>query len=322
MPHTEVPDTQAVHAAAQRLAGHAVRTPVLHSPLFDQLVGAEVYFKCENLQHVGAFKFRGAYNALAALSAAQRAKGVVAFSSGNHAQAVARAAQLFAVPATIVMPADAPKVKKNNVLHYGAEVVTYDRLHDDREALANDIAQQRQAALIPPFAHAEVIAGQGTAALELFAEVPDLHYLFVPVGGGGLLSGSLLAQQGSAPNCQVYGVEPQAGDDGQQSLAAGQIIRIDPPQSIADGALTQSLAPITFALIKRYAQGILTVDDAALIQAMQVLALQLKLVIEPTAALGVAAVMQQLLPIQGKRVGVILSGGNIDLAQFAHYIQA
>lgn len=313
-------NAQAVQQAAQRLAGQAVRTPVLRSAAIDAQVGAEVFFKCENLQRVGAFKFRGAYNAIAALDEAQRARGVVAFSSGNHAQAVALAAQIFGIAATIVMPADAPAIKKNNVLGYGARVVNYQRLSEDREAIAQALAREQGATIIPPFAHPDVIAGQGTAADELFSEVGELDALFVPLGGGGLLSGSLLAQQGRAPECAVYGVEPEAGDDGQQSFRSGVIHTIEPPQSIADGALTQALAPITFALIRRYARDVLTVPDSALIQALQLVATELKLVIEPTAALGLAALLQGRVPVSGQRVGVILSGGNVDSAAFAHYL--
>lgn len=315
-------NAQAVTLAAQRLEGRVIQTPVLRSAAIDALVGAEVFFKCENLQHVGAFKFRGAYHALAALDEAQRARGVVAFSSGNHAQAVALAAKMFGISATIVMPADAPEIKKNNVLNYGAQVVSYDRLTEDREAIAAHLAKERGATIIPPFAHPDVIAGQGTAADELFAEVGALDALFVPLGGGGLLAGSLLAQQGRAPRCAVYGVEPEAGNDGQQSFRQGYIQRIAPPQSIADGALTVALAPITFAIIQRYARDILTVSDTALIEALRLVAAELKLVIEPTAALGLAAILQQRVGVAGQRIGVILSGGNVDLSAFAQYLSA
>lgn len=311
---------QSVQRAAQRLAGQAVRTPVLRVPLLDQRVGAQLYIKCENLQLAGAFKFRGAFNAIASLDAARRARGVVAFSSGNHGQAVALAARKFSVPATIVMPTDAPRIKVDNVRGYGAEVIHYDRLSEDREEIAVELARGRSATLIPPFAHPEVIAGQGTAALELFEELPDLDLLFVPLGGGGLLSGTLLAQQALAPGCQVYGVEPQAGDDGLQSLRAGEIVQITPPQSIADGALTQALAPLTFAIIRSFVQGVLTVSDEALIRAMQVAAIDLKLVIEPTAALGLAAVLQQAVPVSNKKIGVILSGGNVDPVRYAQWL--
>lgn len=311
---------QCVQQAAQRLAGQAVRTPVLRVPLLDQRVGAQLYIKCENLQLVGAFKFRGAFNAIACLDTTQRDRGVVAFSSGNHGQAVALAASKFAIPATIVMPTDAPRIKVDNVRGYGAEVVHYDRLSEDREEIALEIAQRRGASLIPPFAHPHVIAGQGTAALELFEEQPELDLLFVPLGGGGLLSGTLLAQQALAPGCQVYGVEPQAGDDGLQSLRSGEIVQIAPPQSIADGALTQALAPLTFAIIRSFAQGVLTVSDEALIQAMQVAATDLKLVIEPTAALGLAAVLQQKVPVRDKKVGVIVSGGNVDPVRYGQWL--
>jgi len=311
-----------VQHAAQRLAGQAVQTPILHSAAIDKKVGAKVFFKCENLQRMGAFKFRGAYNALAALTQEQRAYGVVAYSSGNHAQAVALAAKLFAVPATIVMPKDAPKIKIANVRALGAKVIHYDRLNESREGLASELAKEKKAVIIPPFAHPKVIAGQGTAALEFLTHLPDLDFLFVPLGGGGLLSGTLIAQKKLAPNCKVYGVEPKAGDDAQQSLASGRIVRIKAPNSIADGALTEALAPITFNLIRHYAQGVLTVTDAQLIKAMQIIATHLKLLIEPTAALGVAAVVNRLVPIEGKRVGVILSGGNVDLDDYAHYLTA
>lgn len=317
---TQALDFQAVQCAAQRLSGQALTTPVLNVPLLDQRVGAQLYFKCENLQLVGAFKFRGAYNAIAALSPAQREKGVVAFSSGNHAQAVALAAQKFAIPATIIMPTNAPQIKINNVLSYGAEIIHYDRFTEDRERIAQNIARAKGAMIIPPFAHPEVIAGQGTAALELFHEVPDLDVLFVPLGGGGLLSGTLLSQQALAPHCQVYGVEPLAGDDGLQSLQQGKIVTIEPPESIADGALTQALAPITFDLIRSYAQGVLTVTDEALVQALRVAATYLKLVIEPTAALGLAAALQQVVPLHNKKVGVLISGGNVDPTQYAQWL--
>jgi len=313
-------NTQSIQQAAQRLAGQAVKTPVLRSAAIDELVGAKVFFKCENLQRVGAFKFRGAYNSIAALEQSRRERGVVAYSSGNHAQAVALAAKIFGISATIVMPADAPAIKKNNVLGYGAEVVNYDRLSEDREAIAAQLAQERGATIIPPFAHPDVIAGQGTAADELFAEVGALDALFVPLGGGGLLSGCLLAQQDRAPQCAVYGVEPEAGNDGQRSFRTGQIHHIEPPQSIADGALTLALAPITFELIRRYARDILTVSDDALVEALRLVATELKLVIEPTAALGLAAVLQQQAPVAGQRIGIILSGGNVDPAAFARYL--
>lgn len=311
-----------IQQAAANIAPHAIKTPVLQLPQVDEQLGITLYLKCENLQQAGAFKFRGAYHALAQLGAQQRARGVVAFSSGNHAQAVALAAKLFNIPATIVMPQDAPQVKQAKVRDYGAKIVPYDRLNQDREQIAQDLAQQLGAVIIPPFAHPDIIAGQGTAGLELFSQTPQLDKLYAPLGGGGLLSGLLAAQQALAPQCQVFGVEPQAGNDGQMSLAQGEIIKIQPPLSIADGALTQALSPITFAHIQNYAQGILTVTDDDLITAMRFAAEQFKLVIEPTGALGLAAVLTQLPQLQGQRVGVLLSGGNIDLGRFGQYLAA
>lgn len=311
-----------IQQAAANIAQYARKTPVLNLPQVDEQLGIRLFLKCENLQLVGAFKFRGAYHALAQLDPAQRAHGVVAYSSGNHAQAVALAAKLFGVPATIVMPQDAPRIKTEKVRLYGAKIVSYDRLQQDREQIAQQLAQSLGATIIPPFAHPDIIAGQGTVGLELFEQVPGLDQLYVPLGGGGLLSGVLAAQQALAPQCQVFGVEPQAGNDGQMSLAQGEIVSIAPPQSIADGALTQALAPITFAHIQQYARGILTVDDDALIKALRFVAEQFKLVVEPTGVLGLAAVLQQLPQLKGQQVGVVLSGGNIDLTRLGQFLAA
>lgn len=321
----KLPTYANVLQAAHYLEGVANKTPVLQSRTFNRQVGAEVFFKCENFQRVGAFKFRGAYNALAQLSAAQRQRGVVAFSSGNHAQAVALAARLFKVNATVIMPTTAPATKKAATLAYGATVITYDRFTQDREQMAQELVEQQGMTLIAPFADAQVIAGQGTAAKELFDEVGELDVLLVPLGGGGLLSGSLLSAQELSPDCRVYGVEPEGGNDAQQSLASGQIVRIDYPQSIADGAITPALAPITFALIQQYAAGILTVPDSALVAALRFFAERMKIVVEPTGCLGAAAAMQQAsaaLAIRGLRVGVIISGGNVDLAQYGQLLSA
>lgn len=318
----KLPNYDDVLRAAHHLAHHAHKTPVLQSRTLNERLGAQVFFKCENFQRIGAFKFRGGYNALASLSHVQRQKGVVAFSSGNHAQAVALAAQLFNVPATIVMPKTAPAAKKAATLGYGATVIEYDRLTEDRELIAQRLVEEKGMTLIPPFAHPDVIAGQGTAVKELIEEVGQLDVLFVPLGGGGLLSGSLLAAQALSPACRVYGVEPEGGNDAQQSLTAGQIVRIDYPESIADGALTPALAPMTFALIQQYVSGVLTVNDTHLVSALRFFAERMKMVVEPTGCLGAAAVMQQLIPLAGLRVGVVISGGNVDLAQYGQLLSA
>ena len=312
-----LPRFQDVQSAAERLKGVVHHTPVLSSQTLNGRLDAEIYFKCENLQRVGAFKFRGAYNAIAQLDEAQRKAGVVTFSSGNHGQAIARAASALDVAATIVMPMDAPKAKRNAAASYGARIITYDRLKESREAVANEWVEKEGLTLIPPFDHPDVIAGQGTAAMELFEEVGGLDALFVPLGGGGLLAGSLLSAHALAPECLVYGVEPLAGNDGQQSFGKGEIVRIDPPRSIADGALTQSLGEYTFPIIQRYAHDILAIEDEKLIGAMQFFAERMKLVVEPTGCLGAAAVIRELVPVRGMRIGVILSGGNVDLATYA-----
>ena len=312
-----LPGFEDVLAAAERLAGHAHRTPVMRSTAVDELVGARVVFKCENLQRVGAFKFRGAYNALARLDAARRAAGVIAFSSGNHAQAVALAAKLLGIRATIVMPRDAPESKLRATRGYGAEIVSYDRFTEDREAIARRLADERRAPVIPPYDYADIIAGQGTATLELLDEVGELDYLFVPLGGGGLLAGAALAARARSPGCRVYGVEPEEGNDGQQSLRAGAIVHIATPATIADGAQTQHLGELTFPIIQRDTAGIVTATDAQLVEAMKLFAERMKLVVEPTGCLGLAGARHAGLPIAGTRVGVVISGGNVDLARYA-----
>lgn len=312
-----LPRFQDVQDAADRLRNVVHRTPVLTSQTLNGRLDAEVFFKCENLQRVGAFKFRGAYNAIAKLDDASRRAGVVTFSSGNHGQAIARAAQALGVTATIVMPVDAPKAKRNAAASYGARIITYDRHTEDREKVAGALAEREGLTLIPPFDHPDVIAGQGTAVMELLEEVGGLDALFVPLGGGGLLAGSLLAAHALAPECLVYGVEPLAGNDGQQSFRKGERVRIDPPDSIADGALTQMLGEYTFPIIKRYAYDILAVDDSRLIDAMQFFAERMKIVVEPTGCLGAAAVLHEVVPVRGMRIGVVLSGGNVDLSRLA-----
>ena len=311
-----LPTFDDVVAASQRLAGVAHRTPVLTSRTADARSGASLFFKCENYQRMGAFKFRGGYNAIAKLSDAQRRAGVVTFSSGNHAQAIALAAQILGVKAVIIMPLDAPAAKRAATEGYGGEVVTYDRYKEDREAVARRIQEERGMTLIPPYDHADVVAGQGTAARELFEDVGELDYLFVCLGGGGLLSGSALAARALSPNCKVIGVEPEAGNDGQQSFRSGSIVRIDTPKTLADGAATTHLGEITFALIKAHVDDIVTVSDAQLVAMLRFFAERMKMVVEPTGCLGAAAAMSGEFPLAGKRVGIIISGGNVDLKSY------
>ena len=309
-----------VIAASQRLEGHAHKTPVLTSRTVDDELGATVFFKCENLQRMGAFKFRGAFNALSKFDAQQRRAGVVAFSSGNHAQAIALSARILGIPATIVMPKDAPLAKIEATKGYGGRVILFDRYTEDREQISNDLATKNGMTLIPPFDHPDVIAGQGTAVKELFEEVGPLDALFVCLGGGGLLAGSALATRALSPNCKLYGVEPEAGNDGQQSFRAGTIVRIDVPRTIADGAQTQQLGRYTFDIIRRDVDDVLTVSDAQLVECMRFAASRMKMVIEPTGCLGFAAALQMKETLRAKRVGVLISGGNVDIEQFCSLI--
>ncbi|WP_414441220.1 threo-3-hydroxy-L-aspartate ammonia-lyase [Burkholderia sp. 22PA0106] len=317
MSQPNLPTYADVAAAAARIEGFAHRTPVLTSRTVDEALGAQVFFKCENFQRMGAFKFRGAFNALSKFSDAQRKAGVVAFSSGNHAQAIALSARLLGMPATIVMPQDAPEAKVAATRGYGGRVVTYDRYRDDREQIGRDLAEKDGLTLIPPYDHADVIAGQGTAAAELIAETGPLDAVFAPLGGGGLLSGTALATRELSSGAEIYGVEPEAGNDAQQSLAAGSIVRIDTPKTIADGAQTQYLGQLTFEILRRDVTGILTASDAELVDCMRFFASRMKMLVEPTGCLGFAAVRQMKERLAGKRVGVIVSGGNVDLEKFA-----
>ena len=313
----ELPTYADVEAAAARLAGQAHRTPVLRSRTADEILGAQLFFKCENLQRMGAFKFRGAFNALSRFTPEQRKRGVLAFSSGNHAQAIALAARMLGMPAAIVMPHDAPAAKLAATRGYGAEVILYDRFKQDREALSKQVAQERGMTLIPPFDHADVIAGQGTAAKELFEEVGELDHFFVCLGGGGLLSGSLLSARALSPKCKTYGVEPAAGDDGRQSLRSGQRVKIDVPRTIADGAQTQQLGELTFGVIQRDVADIFTATDGQLVAAMRFYAERMKMIVEPTGCLSLAGVLHGGVDLKGARVGILISGGNVDLARFA-----
>jgi threonine dehydratase len=307
----------------------AHRTPVFTSRTADARTGARLFFKCENLQRMGAFKFRGAYNALSKFTAAQRRTGVIAFSSGNHAQATALSARLLGMPAVIVMPQDAPALKIQATREYGAEVILYDRYTEDREAIGRRIAAERGMTLIPPYDHADVMAGQGTAALELIEQVRgidggahgrELDLLLVCVGGGGLISGCATAAKHLLPACRVIGVEPEAGNDVQQSLRKGEIVHIEVPKTIADGAQTQHAGQLTFPVIRALVDDIVTVSDGDLVGAMRFFAERMKLVVEPTGALGAAAAFERKVDIAGQRVGVIISGGNIDLARYAQLI--
>ncbi len=305
-----------VEDAAERIAGIAHRTPVLTSRYVNDLYGAELFFKAEHLQRMGAFKFRGALNALSRFSPEQRQGGVVAFSSGNHAQAIALAAGELGIPAVIVMPKDAPEMKLAATRGYGGEVVLYDRYTEDRLAIGREIAESRGMTLIPPYDHADIIAGQGTAAKELIEEVGQLDALLTPLGGGGLLSGSALAAKALSPGVAVYGVEPAAGDDGQRSFRSGEIVTIETPRTIADGAQTLSLGKLTFGIITRDVTDVLTATDEQLVEAMRLFASRMKQVVEPTGCLGLAGFDAIRERFAGKRVGIILSGGNVDLARF------
>ncbi|MBU9253400.1 threo-3-hydroxy-L-aspartate ammonia-lyase [Burkholderia multivorans] len=312
-----LPSFDDVAAAAARIAGHAHRTPVMTSHTVDDALGAQVFFKCENLQRMGAFKFRGAFNALSRFDAEQRRRGVVAFSSGNHAQAIALSGRMLGIPATIVMPQDAPAAKIAATRGYGATVVTYDRYTEDREQIGRELAERDGLTLIPPYDHPDVIAGQGTAAMELFDEVGPLDAVFTPLGGGGLLSGTALATRALSPNARLYGVEPEAGNDGQQSFRSGAIVHIDTPRTIADGAQTQHLGNITFPIIRRDVDDILTATDDELVECMRLFASRMKIVVEPTGCLSFAGARRMKDELKGKRVGIVISGGNVDLDAFS-----
>ncbi len=309
-----------VALAHERIRAAAHRTPVLNSATVNALTGASVFFKPENLQRMGAFKFRGAYNALSQLSSGEKRRGVVAFSSGNHAQAVALAGKLLGVPAVIVMPEDAPRVKLEATMGYGAEVVRYGK-KDDREEIARKISSDRGLSLIPPYDHPHIVAGQGTAAKELIEDAGPLDLLLVPCGGGGLLSGCALAAKHLNPACRVVGVEPAAGDDATRSFRTKTLQTVKNPDTIADGARTPSLGKITYPLVMRYVDDMLTVTDDELLKSMFFLWERMKIVVEPTGTLAACALLEKKLDAAGKRVGVVLSGGNVDLAWAAGRLQ-
>ena len=311
-----------IAVAAERLDGIANRTPVLTSRTVDERTGASAFFKCENFQRVGAFKFRGAYNALSEFTEEQKERGVIAYSSGNHAQAIALAGQLLGIPATIVMPENAPEVKLNATKGYGAEIVPYDPETTVREELAAEIAAERNLTLIPSFDHPDVVPGQGTAGKELFEEVGELDALLVCCGGGGLLSGCAMAADALSPGCRVVGVEPEAGDDATRTFYSGDLKTVDNPDTIADGARTSSLGEVTFPLVMHYVDDMVTVSDEALLRAMHLLWERMKIVVEPTGALAAAALLEGAVDVADQRVGVLVSGGNVDLARAGEWFSS
>lgn len=306
-----------VESAASRLDGVATRTPVLSSRTLNDRLNCQAWFKCENFQRTGAFKFRGAYNALLQLTDEQKERGVVTYSSGNHAQAIALAGRLLDIETCIVMPEDAPSVKLEATAGYGAEIIRYDRAETSRELIGRKLAAERRLTLIPPYDHPHVIAGQGTTALELFQELGELDILLVPCGGGGLLSGCAIVAESLSPDCRVIGVEPENADDATRSFKSGTLHTVENPDTIADGARTPYLGKLTFPIVLELVDDMVTVSDAALIRTMEFVWSRMKLVVEPTSMLGAAALMEGIVPASGKRVGVIISGGNVDLAEAA-----
>ncbi len=307
-----------IQSAAERLYRIAHRTPIATSHTLNDLVGAKVYAKCENLQRAGAFKFRGAYNTISQLSAEQRQRGVVSFSSGNHAQAVALVGKLLHTPTVIVMPHDAPAIKLAATRGYGAEVVVYDRVEQKREAIAKQLAAERGLTLVPPFEHPHIIAGQGTAALELLTDVPDLDVLLVPIGGGGLISGCSIAAHALRPGIRVIGIEPDTANDTFLSLQKGEITSTPQSHSIMDGLLPTAPGPLTFSIMRQHLEAVALVTDDEAAEAVRFLLLRLKLLVEPSGAAPVAALLAHKVPnVQGKKVGVVLSGGNMDPGKLA-----
>jgi threonine dehydratase len=311
------PTTEDVEEAAARLSGHAHRTPVVTSRVLDEQLGVRLFGKCENLQRTGSFKFRGAYNALGRLTARERKAGVVAYSSGNHAQAVALAGAELGIAVTIVMPTDTPAGKLAATRSYGAQIVHYDRYREDREVVARALAAEGDQVLVPPYDHPDIIAGQGTVARELLDQVDGLDSLYVPLGGGGLLAGTALTVRARAPHIRLVGVEPEAGDDGRRSLRAGHIVRIDTPRTIADGAQTTHLGAYNFPVIRELVDDIVTVTDDELRDGVRFFAERMKLVVEPTGCLGWAAAVAAAPSHAGERIGVVLSGGNVDATRLA-----
>jgi threonine dehydratase len=302
-----------IEQAAKRLEGVAHRTPVMTSRTLNEMAGNEVFLKCENFQRMGAFKFRGAYNAMSQLSPQEKARGVLTYSSGNHAQAIALSGKVLGVKTTIIMPDNAPSVKVAAVRGYGGDVMLYDRTKYVREDLAEEVRRERNLTLIPPFDHPHVVAGQGTAGRELFEEIPKLDMMLVPCGGGGLISGCAISAKHFNSGCRVIGVEPEAGDDGVRSFYSGKLETVHNPDTIADGARTHSLSDLTLAIMRKNVDEMRTVNDNDLIKTMKFLWERMKLIVEPTGTLGLALLFNRYLDVKNKRVGVILSGGNVDL---------
>lgn len=315
--HDLAVDYADITAAAQRLQGQAHQTPVLTSRTVNERTQSQVFFKCENFQRTGSFKFRGAFNAMTQLSPDQKQRGVLAYSSGNHAQAIALSGKLLGISTTIIMPKDSPSVKQTATRQYGADVILYDRTTEDREVLTHQLAAAKGYTIIPPFNHPAVIAGQGTAAKELIEAVGPLDYLLVCCGGGGLLSGSAIAAHTLSPQCKVIGVEPAAGDDATRSFRSKSLQTITPPDTIADGARTPALGSTTFPLILHYVHDMVTVTDEALLKTLKFLWERMKIIMEPTGALGAAALLEGIVYAPQKRVGIILSGGNVDIKQIS-----
>ena len=309
-----------IREAHARIRGRVHRTPVMSSRAFNAVVGREVFFKCENFQRGGAFKMRGATNKILALREDERARGVAAFSSGNHAQAVALAARDARTRAVIVMPQDAPSSKVAATRGYGAEIVFYDRQRDDREAVARDVAERGGFVLVPPYDDYQVMAGQGTCALELLEEVPDLDALVTPCGGGGLFAGASVAAKGVNARIRCFAVEPETGDDTQQSFLKGERVTIPPPPTIADGARLESPGALTFPFVKSNAENVYTVSDEELVETLKFLLFRLKILVEPTGALAAAALISDKLPPDIRRIGVVISGGNVDADALARFI--
>ncbi|AFZ83107.1 pyridoxal-phosphate dependent enzyme [Candidatus Kinetoplastidibacterium crithidiae] len=318
-----LPSAEDIVLASKRIADYVCKTPVLVSPDINDIFNADFFFKCENLQITGAFKFRGAFNALANLKTQEKKLGVITFSSGNHAQAIAKASEILGIKSTILMPTDAPKIKIYNTKKYkNCNIILYDRYNDDREQILDQLVKKTGAIPISSYNNNDVIAGSGTVVKELFEEVHNLDAVFMGVGGGGLLSGSSLYIKEKNPLCDVYGVEPINANDGQISLKTGILTRISTPQTIADGAQTQSLGEKNFYIIQKYVKDILTVSDSQLIESMSTLANKLKMIVEPTGCLGFAAIQNIKNEIKNKRIGIIITGGNIDLINFIHLIQS
>jgi threonine dehydratase len=318
MPDSDVsivlPTAADVRAAAERLRGAANVTPVMRSRTLDEMTGAAVVLKCENFQRGGAFKFRGAFNAVSQLSDEERARGVLAYSSGNHAQAVALTGRILGVRTAVVMPMDAPAPKIAGTRGYGAEVILYDRAGRSREEIAAELQQERGMTLIPPYDHPGVIAGQGTAALEMIGETGPLDVVMTPCGGGGLLSGTALAAKDASPGCRVIGVEPELADDATRSFRTGELATVHNPPTIADGLRTPALGRYTFPLVRQNVDEMRTVSEAQIVEAMRFLWTRMKLVVEPSGAVPVAALLADPEAFRGKRVGIVVSGGNVDLA--------